>query len=79
MFSWEDSRLYKGKKAETWAKCYLLLGSLLSHVRRGTKFIFGYSQGQSWGKWVETVDRFQLQVEDTFLAFGVAAIKPDAY
>ncbi|XDB46644.1 hypothetical protein AB1E18_000259 [Capra hircus] len=40
--------LTQGKKVETWAKCYLLLGSLLSDVRRGTELIFGCSQRQTW-------------------------------
>lgn len=54
-----------------------LLGPLLPDTRRGTKFTFSCSQGQSWGKWVETVDRFQLQEGSTFPDFGAAATEPD--
>lgn len=30
-------------------------------------------KGQGWGKQVKVVNRFQIQVGDTFLAFGVAS------
>lgn len=64
--SWEESRLWQDKKTQR-------------DGQGGLNLVLVDPKGQGWGKQVKVLNRFQIQVGDTFLAFGVAAIKPDAF